>query len=664
MIRVIGFKKLRSGNKKYEIIFEKNGKKYTRKFGASGMSDYTIHKDKDRRERYISRHKKDLRTGDPMKPGYLSMYILWNKPTVTTSLADYKKRLNTFNRTGKFPTAIKGSKKLSSFGVSSIIPRKGTIFENVPDDVFTEMMQKPRSASLIQKNVRKKIYGRQKIINMLKTSDYNIYTTSGLKITEAMVELLTKEDFLGKSFWWKLVLTGLNLLKEIYDDIEGPFPTRNDFQTDEEYENFERNEELLIQLVHRGTGMYFDDQEDPYWINRIIYSWNNEVDTNSFGKKQTRKSTETKIPDNVVNKALYTRIKSKIRKDVNKKKRRWGAYDSGRLVREYKSNGGKYSGKKGKTNLGRWYKEKWVDACAWPKRKSCGRKTKEKIAYCRPSKRVDSKTPKLVQDLTKAQIKSRCSKKKRSPMKRITKFGQTTEDEPIGNGWVIHCNFIPGIGPHATLRRKDISGPTRDTDHAFRYGIKYAGKGPEFWSSGVLATNLNPEYQKLLIDYYHEKCGGYNPRPLPPKSPAPSTGLGFLSMFGSHFSLNFYKIIMKSSNDIDKMSNVLREQLKLRCRKMQTNKCDKILSELYVNIFYAIKRLKKSKKEMQTEIQIDIEKEIVKVKNKYNISIDETFKIRDQDLTKVKALLYILQDEVLDYTMNVAYLSSYISAYI
>jgi hypothetical protein len=86
----------------------------------------------------------------------------------------------------------------------------------------------------------------------------------------------------------------------------------------------------------------------------------------------------------------------------------------------YKNSGGKYSGKKGKTNLGRWYSEKWIDACAWPKRKSCGRKTKSSIAYCRPSKRIDSKTPKLIQSLTRAQIKSRCSRKKRNPIKRIS----------------------------------------------------------------------------------------------------------------------------------------------------------------------------------------------------------------------------------------------------
>ena len=110
MIKVVKFRKLKSGPKKYEITFLKNGKKYVRKFGAAGMSDFTIHKDKERRERYISRHKKDLKSKDPMKPGYLSMFILWNKPSLKASIADYRRRLGIYNKTGKFPTNISGYK--------------------------------------------------------------------------------------------------------------------------------------------------------------------------------------------------------------------------------------------------------------------------------------------------------------------------------------------------------------------------------------------------------------------------------------------------------------------------------------------------------------------------------------------------------------------------
>ena len=106
MIKIVAFKKLKGSTKKYEIVFNKNGKKITRKFGAAGMSDYTIHKDKSRREGYISRHKKDLKTNDPTRPGYLSMFILWNKPSIRSSLSDYKRRLGVYNRTGKFPKNI------------------------------------------------------------------------------------------------------------------------------------------------------------------------------------------------------------------------------------------------------------------------------------------------------------------------------------------------------------------------------------------------------------------------------------------------------------------------------------------------------------------------------------------------------------------------------
>ena len=641
------------------------------------------------------------------------MYILWNKPTVTTSLADYKRRLNVYNRTGKFPKEIKGSKKLS-FGTTSIIPREGTMFDKLPDDVFTEMIQKPRSAGLIQRNVRKRQQSRQKIIIMLKnlgmatyrrsgekrfienlSLNYDITTDSGVRITETMVELLTRDDFLRKSFWWKLVYTGLQFLKEIYDDSDGPFLSENDFPNNEEYINTEINEELLIELVDRGTGIYFDDRhEDPYWTNRIIYAWNNEVDTNSFsfGKK---KSTSSKIPDNVVNKALYARIKAKIRKDVNKKKRRWGAYDSGRLVREYKAKGGKYRGGKGKTNLGRWYKEKWVDACAWPKRKSCGRKTKEKIAYCRPSKKVDSKTPKLVQDLTKAQIKSRCAKKKRSPTRRVMKFGNQWRVSQNGNAysdeikfpgdanWTIHCSYIKTIGgTHLTLRRND--GVPGGEDHSIHYGIpNWAPNGPpEWWASGehrnYLVQGQTPqipqEWQNWIINYYNTVCSTLpfpaqirGPSPyaqtgFPPPSPAPSTGQGFLSRFGNLRSIDFYKQLMKTSSDPSEVTQRLRQQLQLRCGKTGNKMCDNYLTELFLNIFHTIKgQLPKSDRRKQIINMIKPIENQFRLKTGYKYT---PLPIKKSDYTKLRVLLGLMQDEVLDYTKDVAYLASADLAYI
>ena len=135
----------------------------------------------------------------------------------------------------------------------------------------------------------------------------------------------------------------------------------------------------------------------------------------------------SKIPDNVKKPKLYKKLKAKIRRDVDKKNRQWGAYDSGRLVREYKAAGGTYSGKKAKNSpLSRWYKEKWIDVCKLPKKVACGRPKidmkdwKKKFPYCRPSVRVTKSTPKTSGELSKKQLASRCKRKKSNPSRRVT----------------------------------------------------------------------------------------------------------------------------------------------------------------------------------------------------------------------------------------------------
>lgn len=75
------------------IFYDDNGKKIkTTHFGSAGMSDFTIHKDKQRKERYLDRHRKRENWNDPMTAGSLSRWILWNKPTLQGSIRDYKKR--------------------------------------------------------------------------------------------------------------------------------------------------------------------------------------------------------------------------------------------------------------------------------------------------------------------------------------------------------------------------------------------------------------------------------------------------------------------------------------------------------------------------------------------------------------------------------------------
>lgn len=88
MVKIVKLERANDGKKKFVATFD-NGKKV--KFGEFGSEDYTIHKDTKRRELYRARHKKDLITNDPMRPGFLSWYILWNQPTIEASVKDYNK---------------------------------------------------------------------------------------------------------------------------------------------------------------------------------------------------------------------------------------------------------------------------------------------------------------------------------------------------------------------------------------------------------------------------------------------------------------------------------------------------------------------------------------------------------------------------------------------
>ena len=80
--------------KKYRAVFyDEGGKKIKHTdFGASGMSDYTIHKDKQRKKRYIARHRSNENWDDYTTAGSLSRYVLWEKPSLKESWEFYKRK--------------------------------------------------------------------------------------------------------------------------------------------------------------------------------------------------------------------------------------------------------------------------------------------------------------------------------------------------------------------------------------------------------------------------------------------------------------------------------------------------------------------------------------------------------------------------------------------
>lgn len=83
--------------KKYDVFVETTrGTIKKVSFGATGYSDFTKHKDPERKQRYINRHKAReswTKTG-VATAGFWSRWVLWNKPTIRESLKDTITRFN------------------------------------------------------------------------------------------------------------------------------------------------------------------------------------------------------------------------------------------------------------------------------------------------------------------------------------------------------------------------------------------------------------------------------------------------------------------------------------------------------------------------------------------------------------------------------------------
>lgn len=88
-MRLISIKKSTREGKKLVAEFDDGTKTH---FGAAGYSDFTKHGDEARKKRYIARHSANESFTNPKAASTLARYVLWNKPTLTASVADYKKR--------------------------------------------------------------------------------------------------------------------------------------------------------------------------------------------------------------------------------------------------------------------------------------------------------------------------------------------------------------------------------------------------------------------------------------------------------------------------------------------------------------------------------------------------------------------------------------------
>jgi hypothetical protein len=116
MVRTLIYLQSGTGSKKYKVIIIKpNGQKKTVQFGAKGYSDFTIHKDKQRKKNYESRHKSRENWGISgiTTAGFWAKWLLWNKPSLQNSIQSTSRKFGITIKRGS-PKSKRNSPKRNS----------------------------------------------------------------------------------------------------------------------------------------------------------------------------------------------------------------------------------------------------------------------------------------------------------------------------------------------------------------------------------------------------------------------------------------------------------------------------------------------------------------------------------------------------------------------
>ena len=150
------------------------------------------------------------------------------------------------------------------------------------------------------------------------------------------------------------------------------------------------------------------------------------------------------------NTKLYNSVKEKAKRKFEHYP---SLYASSWIVRQYKKEGGTYSGKKPSktTGISRWYTEQWVQVEIYlknGKQVECG-SSETKTKACRPLKRVDSKTPMTIPELLKIHTKE-----------TLIKLARQKQKDMKGRVMWKTANFFPSGGKSSGFSPKLMKQPS------------------------------------------------------------------------------------------------------------------------------------------------------------------------------------------------------------
>ena len=82
------------GKHKWVGVFEGDETNRRIPFGQAGATDFTLGKDRLRREAYLKRHRASENWSDPMTAGALSRWLLWESTSLQRNISAFKRRFS------------------------------------------------------------------------------------------------------------------------------------------------------------------------------------------------------------------------------------------------------------------------------------------------------------------------------------------------------------------------------------------------------------------------------------------------------------------------------------------------------------------------------------------------------------------------------------------
>ena len=97
MVKLLSVTPSKKAEKKLDVKLETDsGREKTISIGQRGADDFTKTKDEEQKDRYDDRHRarEDWKLSGVLTSGFWAKHLLWNKPSLRSSIADTKQKFN------------------------------------------------------------------------------------------------------------------------------------------------------------------------------------------------------------------------------------------------------------------------------------------------------------------------------------------------------------------------------------------------------------------------------------------------------------------------------------------------------------------------------------------------------------------------------------------